>query len=366
MRNLYRLFRRGNRYYSEHVETRVQKSLQTNNKVEALRLIAAMNETSRNAGLNLALARTYLQGHDPKLTERTWGDVMERLISSGGGKSNPGRTGTTGPVTSTIQRCERAFKQSGLKELKERKLTETTAEELLMILNQGVVSTNHYLSRLHNFAVKLGWLPWRIVAPNDWPKTRAKVRRGITAEEQEEILKAETNSERRLFYELLWETGASQSDAAGLTAESIDWQTRSLSYRRMKTGEEALLIIGQRLEALLKRLPSTGPLFPTISKSTCGARAAEFRRRCRLLKLESISLHSYRYAWAERASSIGYPERWAQHALGHNSSAVHQHYAKGGVCKIISLDVYEASVKSLKSGADTLNVTPFNSQLPFS
>lgn len=40
-----------------------------------------------------------------------------------------------------------------------------------------------------------------------------------------------------------------------------------------------------------------------------------------------MSLHSYRYAWAERAKTAGYPERFAQEALGHNSKAVHRAYA---------------------------------------
>ena len=33
-------------------------------------------------------------------------------------------------------------------------------------------------------------------------------------------------------------------------------------------------------------------------------------------------------AWAERAKTCGYPERFAQAALGHNSKAVHRAYAK--------------------------------------
>jgi len=41
-----------------------------------------------------------------------------------------------------------------------------------------------------------------------------------------------------------------------------------------------------------------------------------------------VTLHSYRYAWAERAKTCGYPERFAQEALGHNSKAVHRAYAK--------------------------------------
>ena len=44
--------------------------------------------------------------------------------------------------------------------------------------------------------------------------------------------------------------------------------------------------------------------------------------------IKGISLHSYRYAWAERAKTAGYPERFAQEALGHNSKAVHRACAR--------------------------------------
>jgi integrase len=71
------------------------------------------------------------------------------------------------------------------------------------------------------------------------------------------------------------------------------------------------------------------------------ARSAEFARRCRLLGIKGISLHSYRYAWAERAKVAGMPERFAQEALGHNSKAVHRAYAKRALVKIPSLEDYE-------------------------
>ena len=57
--------------------------------------------------------------------------------------------------------------------------------------------------------------------------------------------------------------------------------------------------------------------------------------------IKGISLHSYRYAWAERARTCGYPERFAQEALGHNSKAVHRAYAKRASVKIPSLDDFE-------------------------
>jgi integrase len=70
-------------------------------------------------------------------------------------------------------------------------------------------------------------------------------------------------------------------------------------------------------------------------------RATEFKRACKRLKLSGITLHSYRYSWAERARSCGYPERFAQEALGHQSKAVHRAYARKAQVTISTLEEYE-------------------------
>ena len=62
---------------------------------------------------------------------------------------------------------------------------------------------------------------------------------------------------------------------------------------------------------------------------------------CRQLGIKGVTLHSYRYAWVECAKTVGYPERFAQEALGHNSKAVHRAYAKRALMKIPSLEDYE-------------------------
>ena len=72
---------------------------------------------------------------------------------------------------------------------------------------------------------------------------------------------------------------------------------------------------------------------PYTSRSTVRAsdRATEFKQRCRGLGIEGVSLHSYRYAWAERARKAGYPERFAQEALGHSSlrtTAIYTHLTR--------------------------------------
>ena len=65
------------------------------------------------------------------------------------------------------------------------------------------------------------------------------------------------------------------------------------------------------------------------------------------MKIEGISLHSYRYAWAERAKTVGYPERFAQEALGHRSKAVHRAYAKKAHVILPSLEEYERANQPL-------------------
>jgi integrase len=67
-----------------------------------------------------------------------------------------------------------------------------------------------------------------------------------------------------------------------------------------------------------------------------------------------VSLHSYRYAWAERAKTAGYPERFAQMALGHNSKAVHRAYAKKAQVTLPPLEEYERKIVQFNPGETVL------------
>jgi hypothetical protein len=68
-------------FYLKHKITGEQKSLKTNDKHEAQRILQAHNETECQPHFNLSLARVYLNGADPKLATRTWQDVMENIIT---------------------------------------------------------------------------------------------------------------------------------------------------------------------------------------------------------------------------------------------------------------------------------------------
>jgi integrase len=330
MKTKYTLFRRGGIYYSQDATTGQQKSLRTRDESEALKLINARNEAQRQPVLNLHLARAYLTASDPAFVERTWQTVMAQLQARG--------------QDSSRERYASVFKSPAFDGLRHKRLMETTADDFLAVFKDGKVSIVYFLKRLHNFALSLGWIALPIVAPYLWPKYEPKDRRGITLDEHQSVLAKEKNAEWKLYLELLWETGAAQSDAVNFKAEDIDWTTRTISYFRQKTGSLAQFTISQKLETVLSHLPTTGALFPNLSQFTANDRASRFRRRCHKADVVGVTLHCYRYAWAERAKVVGMPERFAQAALGHNSKAIHRAYAKKAVIIAPSLEDYERKV----------------------
>src|SRR4051812_24631458 len=67
-------------YYLKNKTTGEQTSLKTRDKAEAQRLLNAQNDAENQSHLNLALARVYMNGADPKLGTRTWEDVMNHIV----------------------------------------------------------------------------------------------------------------------------------------------------------------------------------------------------------------------------------------------------------------------------------------------
>ena len=134
---------------------------------------------------------------------------------------------------------------------------------------------------------------------------------------------------------------SSQGDIASLKGEDVDCQNHTVSFSRKKTGVPVIIHLGNEALNLFKDLPGEGLLFPYLSTVRAGDRATEFGQICRQLGMTGVTLHSYKYAWAERALKCGYAERFAMENLGHNSKAVHRAYAKQAQTKIPSLEEFE-------------------------
>ena len=336
MKRRFILYRRklGGMFYIEDTETRKQESLGTKNRAEAMSLLNARNESVRQPQLNLHIAKAYLAGTDSGVSTRTWQNAMDAIIETKSG--------------STQDRWQRAAREKAMDLIRNRVIIETQAEHLFACLKAGTISTNVHLRKLHNFCLSMNWLPWPLIPKRLWPEVKFQPKRAITLAEHELILGREKNPERRSFYQLCWHLGGSQTDIANLKAEDVDWANRTVAYTRQKTGSLAMIHFGDEIETVLRTLPAAGPLFPYLQSVRCGDRATEFKQRCTGLGIKGVSLHSYRYAWAERAKQCGYPERFAQEALGHNSQAVHRTYAKRAQVLLPSLEDYEKKIIPLR------------------
>jgi len=339
MQDKYRLYRRSNRaqgtFYAENCATGARESLGTKNRAEAKRLLQAKNDSHAQPTLSRELAKAYLHSQDPRYGERTWGDVARLIDGAYQG--------------STKERFQKFLRSEPVKRLMHMRLAETGSSDLLDVFAhpKAGVSTNVQLRILHNRALDLEWILRPILSKKAWPKIRYRHRHGITLEQHQAVLKATPNEEYRIFFELLWHTGGSQSDIANLRAEDIDWTTRRLYYSRQKlksSGQgNACLVIGETLELVLKQLPSEGPLFPHLCELKESKRSNYFwTKRVKAGLPDGIVLHSYRYAWAERAQKAGMPEREAMAHLGHGSKAVHRAYARAAERVTMALEHYEA------------------------
>jgi integrase len=339
MKQRYHVFRRENGiYYSLDTLTTKRQSLETTDAQTARRLANALNEACKQPAVNLQIAQVYLQHSDPDYAKRTWRHVMDKLGDMKSGN--------------TQKRWDTAIKDRAFDSFRNLALIKTPAELFLEALHTGTVSTNVFLRRIHNFALDMDWIPKAIIPKRQWPKIEFNAKRAITWAEQQTILAQEKNPEYYAYYELLWHLGGSQSDIANLCAENVDWKDGTIAYFRMKTGSRVMFHFGESVVEILKTLPQQGPLFPRIRKSREADRATYFKRRCGLRGVSGVTLHSYRYAWAQRAKEAGYPERFAQEALGHNSIAVHRAYAMKAKVKLPSLEEYERKIVPLPTAAN--------------
>jgi len=335
MKQRFRLYRRkkSERYYIHNELTGKQESLHTSDRAKATRLLHAKNEAGEQPAINLQIARAYLAATDPQIATRTWQLAMDEPAKL---KKGP-----------TQDRWMRAMQDKAFDLIRKMPILETRPEHFLRVLENGTVCTNIFLRRLQNFALDMSWLPWPVLPKKRWPVIKFKEKRGITWDEHQKILAREYNPELHAYYEMLWHLGGSQTDMASLCAEDVDWTNLTISYARMKTGSQAMIHFGETVANILQSRPATGYLFQQIVCWKESDRAKAFMRRCRLAGVSGVSLHSYRYAWAERAKTCGYPERFAMENLGHGSNAVTRAYAKKAKVLLPSLEEYEQKVVPL-------------------
>ncbi|HTI98726.1 MAG TPA: hypothetical protein VL527_07465 [Dongiaceae bacterium] len=317
MNNRYRSVKvgsRGGTFYLEDTQNGKRTSLRTKDHAEAQRLVHARNEADRLPQFNIRMGMAYMAASDPHVATRTWNDVMADIVQD-----------KTGP---TWLRWNTALKDKAFNLLRPQVLITTAPDDFMLALRAGTVSTNVYLRRLQNHAVDMGWLPLPILPKKKFPKIKHKEQRAIEGDEHRSIIARETNPERRDFYELCWHFGGSQSDIASLRSEDLDYERRCFVYappQNRGPGRDAHW--RHRLGSDLAPAAG-GAAVSLLDQRSGGGSGDRIQTTVPGFGISGVTLHSYRYAWAERSANAGYPERYAQRALGQNSKIVHRAYAK--------------------------------------
>src|SRR5713101_9477887 len=171
MRKRFWLCKRNRTFYVKDAQTQQRISLQTTDRAAAERLVHAREEAENQPMINLSIAKTYLAAADPRMTQRTWREIMDQFCSRG--------------RDSTRKRRERAMCCRAFDLIRDQKIVETTADQLREIHARGGAFTKHAVRLMHNLALGLGWLPWPIIPPKLWPEIATKPKRAITWEEHE-------------------------------------------------------------------------------------------------------------------------------------------------------------------------------------
>jgi integrase len=239
MKPRYRIFKRGSTFYKRDTQTNQRISLHTSSRTEAQKLVDAENEAHESPALGQELAKAYLSTSDPLAKSRTWQDVMDEYARKG--------------APQTQERKGRVFRMPDFDPIRDKLVIGTVAEDFFAVLRSDKVVVKRYLIQLQNFAVDVGWAPRPIIPRRAFPKPSRKINmRAITREEHERILAAEQDTERFLYYRLLWEIGASQSDAAKLWAENFDLDKGVLMFERSKTGQLCRMQISDKVREILE------------------------------------------------------------------------------------------------------------------
>jgi len=222
MQAKYRIFKRSGVFYSEDRETRQQISLRTKCRAEAMQIVAAKNQAAAQPVLNRTMVRAYATMISPEMMTRTWMDVL-REIEVGYAASPP-----------SLKRWKKFMRSEPLRTLTDLPLLMTENTHLLNAMRhkRAGVGTNKFLRMTHNRAIDMGWLLAPVLAKKLWPKFTYKDRRAITEAEHRKIVAAEQLEDYRLYYELIWCTGGSQTDVANLHSSNIDRESQVLSFPR--------------------------------------------------------------------------------------------------------------------------------------
>ena len=296
---------------------------------------------------------------NPTWNTTTWDDVFKDILKRG--RRNGGMHGA-----STIRTIKSGWNNSCWNFIREKRLIETEPRDLLNPLRGKGMGIMQLIRRMHEHAVGYQMIPYPIVGSKMWPVYDNKpMSMAITEEQHTKVIDRITTMRRNRWSDetadqwrsewiaylwILWFTGASNKDAAELKAENINWRDMVIEFSRSKWVnkdklEPCRIVIGPRFAEVLRALPKDGLLLPILGNKNTSKRYDFFHKQTVALEIEGISIHGYRYAFAERSKENGMSIEDRMATLGHNTYEVHRNYGRTAKVVPVSIEVLDGRLK---------------------
>ena len=371
----YRLKQKKGLWYAVDKKTRKATSLKckgTRQQAEEVAEVMFDCTDDSNAMHHMKVAEAHLAKCNPEWTTNTWDTIAQKAIygprQKFGGDKKP----------RTVQVLQSDWNNPCWNNLRHKRCIDTTPADFLNALEKKGVGAVKFGQKLHNYAMNHRCIPYPIMGKEMWParKRSSHMSRSITREEHlklVEFLAAHLNLEcwknavpcykgstRKQWQEewinwlwFLWFTGASSQDAAEMQAEHIKWDKGCIEYKRCKwvlpdehKSARVGIAKGGELEALLKRLPKSGPLFPLLASRRSANRARTMGFMCKAAGIPHTTPHGYRFSWAERADEGGMDVKHRMANLGHSTVQMAEHYSSGADIVPPSIEVIDGGLKA--------------------
>lgn len=185
-------------------------------------------------------------------------------------------------------------------------------------------SANAYLRCLKaafSQAVAWGYLKTSPCAGVKEYRVQEAAPRYLSPDEISRLLTAETKPRFLALWKFLLLTGCRRGEALQIQAKDINWQQRTITISRTKTGRAKLIRITRALEPILQALPQVGRLWPWTG-TWASIRFARTAKKAGL----TCRLHDLRHTFASTLVMAGVDLYTVKELLGHNKITTTQIY----------------------------------------
>lgn len=223
-------------------------------------------------------------------------------------------------------------------------------DQRLKVDSANAATVCHELSLLRRI-LRLASTEWAIPFPQGIPTIRlpampkGRVRRLAAGEEDKLLSLCVDDPVLRDFILLAIETAMRRSEIIAMKWSDIDWESRTLSIPKTKTGVPRVIPLSRKALTVLRSISRAEEHVFSISAT---AVAQRFANACKQARVFDLRLHNPRHEAISRLFELGLNQMEITAISGHHTVSMLQRYTHIGIEHITSkLDLLERQNESI-------------------